>query len=248
MKRPTNGAGAPAPYQRIRQELLRPILSGAWPPGHKLPSESELVARFGVARMTVNRALRELQTEGRITRVAGVGSFVAEPRPQSTLLQIANIGSEIRGRGHEYHCQMLAQRREPAGAEVARALGLRVGATVFHTLCLHHENGVPVQLEQRWVNPRLAPRFLAQDFSELAPSEYLVRHVPFDEIEHLVDAVRPTPEQARLLAMPVDDPCLLLTRRTWARGACVTWVRCLHPGARYRLGSRFAPRGQVPPA
>ncbi len=52
-----------APYQRIRQHLLAPIQSGAWPPGHRLPSESELVARFGVARMTVGRALRELQNE-----------------------------------------------------------------------------------------------------------------------------------------------------------------------------------------
>ena len=233
-----------APYQRIRQHLLAPIQSGAWPPGHRLPSESELVARFGVARMTVGRALRELQNEGHITRAAGVGSFVAEPRPQSTLLQIASIASEIRERGHEHRCEVLVQRRERAEPEVAHALGLRAGASVFHARCLHHENGVPVQLEERWVNPKAAPQFLKQDFGVLTPSEYLVRHVAFDEIEHVVDAVRPTSEQARLLAMAADDPCLLLTRRTWHQGTPVTWVRCLHPGARYRLGSRFTPRGK----
>ena len=107
-----------APYQRIRQHLLAPIQSGAWPPGHRLPSESELVARFGVARMTVGRALRELQNEGHITRAAGVGSFVAEPRPQSTLLQIASIASEIRERGHEHRCDVLVQRRERAEPEI----------------------------------------------------------------------------------------------------------------------------------
>ncbi len=243
MKQPSETP--PAPYERIRQELLAPILDGTWPPGHKLPSESELVARYGVARMTVNRALRELQNEDRITRMAGVGSFVAEHRPQSTLLQIANIANEIRSRGHAHRCDMLTQRRESAQDEVAQALGLRPGAAVFHTLCLHHENEVPVQLEERWVNPKVAPRFLEQDFSAITPSEYLVRHVAFDEIEHIVDAVRPTPEQARQLAMAQDDPCLLLTRRTWTRGTPVTWVHCLHPGARYRLGSRFAPRGPM---
>jgi GntR family histidine utilization transcriptional repressor len=58
-------------------------------------------------------------------------------------------------------------------------------------------------------------------------------------MEHVVDAVLPSPEQARLLQMEVTQPCLLLTRRTWRREVPITIVRCLHPGMRYRLGSRF---------
>ncbi|MDB5873075.1 MAG: histidine utilization repressor, partial [Ramlibacter sp.] len=78
-------------YEQVKEFISRKIQDGTWPAGHRLPSEHELVAQFGVARMTVNRALRELVEQGRITRVAGVGSFVAEDKPQSTLLQIANI-------------------------------------------------------------------------------------------------------------------------------------------------------------
>jgi hypothetical protein len=63
--------------------------------------------------------------------------------------------------------------------------------------------------------------------------------VPFDQVEHVVDAVMPTAEQAALLEMPATEPCLLLTRRTWSRGVPITVVRCLHPASRYRLGSRF---------
>ena len=86
-------------YAQVKDHISRKIQDGTWPPGHRLPSEHELVAQFGMARMTVNRALRELVEQGRIVRVAGVGSFVAENKPQSTLLQIANIASEIRQRG-----------------------------------------------------------------------------------------------------------------------------------------------------
>src|SRR5688572_30909719 len=89
-------------YEQVKSFITHKIQDGSWPAGHRLPSESELVAKFGVARMTVNRALRELMEQGRIVRVAGVGSFVAEDKPQSTLLQIANIASEIRARGHDY--------------------------------------------------------------------------------------------------------------------------------------------------
>jgi len=230
-------------YAQVKDHISRKIQDGTWPAGHRLPSEHELVAQFGISRMTVNRALRELVDQGRITRVAGVGSFVAEDKPQSTLLQIANIASEIRHRGHDYRCQMLAVERVAASPDVAAWLDLRAGESVFHSLCLHRENETPVQLEERYVNPLVVPDYLAQDFTTMPPSEYLVRNVPFDQIEHLVDAVLPTAEQAEHLAMSTADPCLLLTRRTWTRTTPVTWVRCLHPASRYRLGSRFRADG-----
>ncbi|MGJ7558183.1 histidine utilization repressor [Variovorax sp. RB2P76] len=232
-------------YAQVKDHISRKIQDGTWPPGHRLPSEHELVAQFGMARMTVNRALRELVEQGRITRVAGVGSFVAENKPQSTLLQIANIASEIRQRGHDYRCDMIEVERLAASPDVAAWLDLRAGASVFHSVCLHLENGTPVQLEERYVNPQVVPDYLEQDFAAMPPSEYLVRNVPFDQIEHVVDAVLPTAEQAERLAMEPTAPCLLLTRRTWSRNTPVTWVRCLHPASRYSLGSRFKADGNA---
>ena len=238
-------AAAPtlALYEQVKDFIVRKVQQGVWRAGDRLPSEHELVAQFGISRMTVNRALRDLVAEGRIVRVAGVGSFVAEDKPQSTLLQIANLASEIRQRGHAYRCDVLTVEHTGATREVATALDVRKGTPVFHALCLHRENGVPVQLEDRHVNPRLAPGFIAQDFDATPPSEYLLRNVPFDQMEHMVDAVLPTPEQAALLEMPATEPCLLLTRRTWSRGVPVTVVHCLHPASRYRLGSRFRTDG-----
>lgn len=230
-------------YEQVKEHVTRRIQDGTWPPGHRLPSEHELVAQFGISRMTANRALRELVEQGRIVRVPGVGSFVAENKPQSTLLQIANIASEIRARGHDYGYRLLSASRVSAPADVAAWLDLRAGESVFHTVCMHLENGVPVQLEDRYVSPRVVPAYLDQDLSATPPSEYLVRHVPFDQIEHLVDAVLPNAEQADRLHMGAADPCLLLTRRTWTRGVPVTVVRCLHPASRYRLGSRFRADG-----
>lgn len=242
------GAGAAAGpaialYEQLKAHILKRIQDETWPPGHRLPSEHELVGQFGVSRMTAHRALRELADEGRIVRVAGVGSFVAENKPQSTLLQIANVASEIRERGHEHGFRMLVSERIGAPPDVAAFLELRSGESVFHTVCLHLEDGVPVQLEDRYVAPARVPRYLEQDFGAVTPSEYLVRHVPYDEIEHLVDAVLPSAAQARLLQVSPHDACLQLTRRTWTGGQPITLVFCLHPGSRYRLGSRFRTDG-----
>ena len=241
----SSGEPALALYEQIKVFVTRKMQDGSWPAGQRLPSEKEMVAQFGISRMTINRALRELVEQGRIVRVSGVGSFVAADKPQSTLLQIANIANEIRQRGHDYCCKMLTLERIAASSEVGFWLDKRPGSVVVHSVCLHLEEMVPVQLEDRFVNPHVVPRFLEQDFAVTPPAEYLMRNVPYDQIEHVVEAVLPTPEQARHLAISTGDPCLLLTRRTWSRGAIVTMVRCLHPASRYRLGSRFRADGNA---
>jgi GntR family histidine utilization transcriptional repressor len=68
-----------------------------------------------------------------------------------------------------------------------------------------------VQLEDRYVNPRVVPDF-GPGFPPAAASEYLVRNVPYDQVEHVVDAAAHA-EQAGAEMAPTQ-PCLLLTRRT----------------------------------
>ncbi len=233
---------APPRYEAVKEHVRKRIRSGRWRPGARVASEHELVAALGVSRMTVNRALRELAASGEVVRFVGIGTFVAEEKPQSALLRVANVADEIRARGHEYSCDVVRVGREKARADVAAALELRPGEPVYHSVCVHRENGVPIQLEDRYVNPAAAPDFAAQDFTRVPPSAYLLRTVPLDEVEHVVDAVIPGREEARLLRMGAAVPCLVLTRRTWSGGTIVTWVRCIHPGPRYRLGARFTAR------
>ncbi|MGF6602849.1 GntR family histidine utilization transcriptional repressor [Paraburkholderia sp. GAS448] len=240
-----SGARVAAPpaarYEQVKNYIRGTIESGARRPGDRIPSELDLVATLGVSRMTVNRALRELSDEGLLTRISGVGTFVAQAKPQSTLLMIAHIGDEIRSRGHEYTYETLLTQRETAPANVSNALGLAPGASVFHVICVHRENGLPVQLEDRYVNPAVAPDFILQDFSVIRPSEYLFTNVPAHDVEHIVDAGLPTRAEAALLEIAEGEPCLTLVRRTWTSGVAVTFARFVHPGTRYRLGCRFAP-------
>jgi GntR family histidine utilization transcriptional repressor len=153
---------------------------------------------------------------------------------------IARIGDEIRARGHRYRWSVMAKSRENAPPDIAEALDLRNGSMVYHLSCVHYENDVPVQLEDRFVNPVCAPQFLDQSFDAQPPSEYLLAVIPADEIEHTVDAVLPGPG-AHLLQIGKSEPCLLLTRRTWSANTPVTYARLLYPASRYRLSCRFKP-------
>ena len=138
---------AAAPYSRVKESLKAGLASGRWRPGQLMPSEAELVASFGVSRMTVNRALRELQAEGLVERLQGVGTFAAQLNRVSSTLTIRDLQEEIEARGHRHHAEVHLQRREPAGAALAASLGLAAGGTVFHTLVVHHDGCVPHHFE-----------------------------------------------------------------------------------------------------
>jgi GntR family histidine utilization transcriptional repressor len=225
-------------YAGLKDMILGRIRNGAWPAGHKLPSENEFVQQFGASRMTVNRALRELSIEGAIVRMQGIGSFVADAKPAADLLEVRNIAEEIAARGHTHHARLVVAAEEAATEKVAALLDLPAGAPVFHTMLIHHENRVPVQLEDRFVNPAAAPDYLAHDFAAETPHAVLMRLAPLSENEHVVEAVLPAVWESRLLAISASEPCLLLRRRTWSAGQTVTAARLLYPGARYRLQGR----------
>ena len=78
-------------YRRIMEAILAGVESGTWSAGEQVPSENELVEALDLSRMTINRAYRELTTAGVLKRVRGVGTFIAEFKMPSSLVEIRNI-------------------------------------------------------------------------------------------------------------------------------------------------------------
>ncbi|MBY5587339.1 histidine utilization repressor [Rhizobium leguminosarum] len=225
-------------YAGVKQVILDRIHSGEWPPKYRVPSENELVVELGVSKMTANRALRELANEGELVRIQGVGSFVAERKGYSALFEVRNIAEEIAERGHVHEAAVVVLAQETASPEIADALELPIGAPVFHSLIVHSENGVPVQIEDRFVHPEAAPEYLAQDFTTLTPNAYLTAAAPLSGSEHVVEAAMPQAWECKLLTIMKTEPCLTIRRRTWSAKQVVSTARLVYPGHRYRLEAR----------
>ena len=237
---------APEPlYQQVKQFVIDGIRAGEWGDERRLPSENYLVERLNVSRMTVHRALRELKSEGVVVRVPGRGTFVSAEKPRSTLLETQDIAEEIRGRGAAYRCRVEALDSLRADKELTMALGLKAGDAVFHSAIVHEENGDPVQFEERWINPLVAPGYLEQDFTTRTPHQYLVMCAPITEVEHVLHAIRPDRRAREFLRLAGDEPCLLLVRRTWSGSVAATRSCFIYPGARYSLGGRYKVFGEA---
>ncbi len=227
-----------AAYERVKQLIVSQIKGGRWQEGDQIPSENQLVNALGLSRMTINRALRDLTAEGVLNRVMGVGTFVAPTKAASPLFEVKNIADEISQRGHRHRTEVVFVRAEEAEPGHP-ALGNDLGGKVFHSLIVHFEDDVPIQVEDRYVNPAEAPQYLEQDFTKQTPNTYLSEVAPLERGEHVVEAVLASAEECRLLGVARSEPCLLIRRRTWSHSGLVSSARLIHPGSRSRLEGSF---------
>ena len=228
-------------YLQVKRHILDNIGSGKWGASTRVPSENDIVKSFGVSRMTANRALRELRDEGILVRIAGVGSFVADSSAHAHPLEIRSIAEEIRRRGHVHRAEIVSLERVRAVAELAEDFGIAPRSELYCSVIVHFENDRPIQLEDRYVQPKLAPDYLQVDFNQTTPTDYLIKVAPLQEAEHVLRAAMPDERTRKLLAMKRDEPCLVVIRRTWTAGQIASVARLFHPGSRYELSGRFRP-------
>ncbi|HKT99819.1 MAG TPA: UTRA domain-containing protein, partial [Paraburkholderia sp.] len=174
-----------------------------------------------------------------LTRVQGAGTFVARPKYESTLVSIRSISDEILARGHCYRAEVLEIGVLPADEALAIEMGLRANDRVFYSRMLHFENDEPVQLEERWVNPAVAPDYAEQDFTSTTPNHYLMRVAPLQAVEYRIEALAPQADTRVRLKMAEVEPCLVLHRRTRSSGRVASVANLWHPGSRYRFTGHF---------
>lgn len=237
-KRATREHEAPA-YKRIKEHIEDLIRDGRLKDGDAIPPESALTEQFKVSRMTANRALRELTDEGVLVRVQGSGTFVAQQKYQSTLVVILGIAEEILSRGHAHRCEKIRIETVKADAKLAAEFQLKPGAELFHSVLLHFEDDVPIQIEDRYVNPALAPDYLDLDFATTTANEYLMRVAPLYGVNYVVDARSPPPDIANKLLVDKLQPCLVLYRQTFSRKKVTSVVTLWHPANRYQFRGGF---------
>lgn len=239
--KPARGADTAGPAAAIRAAIEGPILSGEWPPGTRVPAEEELAARFGCARMTVNKVLTRLAEAGLVERRRRAGTVVAAPRSEATLLEIADIRAEIAARGAAPGHTVLARRRRKASAGDARRLGIATGRLVLAIAVLHRAGAVPHALEDRLIALDTVPEVAEADFTAVPPGAWLLARVPWTAAEHRVAAVAARPEEAVRLGIAAGAACLAVERTTWRGDDVVTAVRLLYPGDRHVLVGRSGP-------
>ncbi|MGR6429849.1 histidine utilization repressor [Rhizobium sp. PAMB 3174] len=240
----TTGKNDPARsslHKTILGDLERKIVSGEWPPGHRLPFEVDLAASYDVSRMTMNKVMTQLAKSGLIERRRKSGSFVAQPRGQSAILEITDVEAEVRAMKLPYAYRLLSRTQRGATAADAAALEVRKGTGLIEIRGLHMAGGEPFCMEERLINLDTVPDAEGATFADGPSGAWLLKQVPWSTAEHKIFAVNASTETARHLQVPARTACLLIQRRTWSEVGPVTFVRFTYPGEKHVIAATFAP-------
>jgi GntR family transcriptional regulator len=225
-------------YYQLKNILLHGIESGEWKPDEQLPTESDIAARFGVSKITVRQALRELADMGRIRREQGRGTFVSPPKLQQGPPELTSFSEEMHRRGLGASSRVLEQEVIEATAVVASALQLKKGDSVFRLKRLRLARSAPMGIQTAHLPAAMVPRLVKQQLKNV--SLYEILRTQYDLVpasaHETHSAVLVNKKEARLLQVPPRSPALAAERITFlADGRPLEFVTSIMRGDRYRI-------------
>ena len=206
-------ASGVALHRQLFLALRDGIVAGRWAAGAALPSEEALCAQYEVSRITVRRALSDLQAQGLVERRHGLGTFVSArvpaPRPRATL----SFVDGLRSYAAETDVRVIAVERTAPPAEVAAMLGLAPGEAALHAVRCRSIEATVVMLTDAWVPADLGRRISAAALRRRPLYEILMAQgVRFGRVVQEIGAKAADAREATLLGTEVGAPLLTVVR------------------------------------
>ncbi len=223
-------------YSQIKALILRSLQAGEWKPAEAIPSEMDLAVRYNVSQGTVRKAIDELAAENLLIRRQGKGTFVATHsarQVQTRFLRLApdSTGADENNPGSDTYAEngknILVDRtittcsRERATKDIAKALQLKTGdPVVYIQRVLAYRDGkgqsIPTILEDIWLAGNSFKGLNLERLAESKAPMYAMFEAEFGvnmvRASEKIRAVNPTPEQAKLLKVKLDEPLLRVER------------------------------------
>lgn len=225
-------------YQQLYDHLYRNIVDGRWRPGDMLPSETELIDRFQISRVTVRQALALLVKDGLIYRRRGLGTFVAVPKIEQGLNRIISFSEDMRRRGFQAGTMVLSSGLLAAPQEIAERLDLAPGEEIAYLERLRLADGEPMSIEISHLAHRLCPGILHQDFARSPLREALARdyNLLLTRASQQIRAVAAPHDLAKKLSIAPGAPTFYIERVSYSQTHYpVEYLQLYHRGDRYTL-------------
>lgn len=225
-------------YQLVKDALLQQIQSGELGDNGILPSERELCATFQVSRVTIRKAVEELEEEGVIYRFQGKGSFVnRQPKITQVLSRLTGFTEDMQAKNMKPSSKILITERTAANQEVAEKLGLAPGAEVILLRRLRSADDIPMAIETIYLDYAVFSKVLTE-FSEGSLYAFIrdtlgvvpARALQSIEVSNLMKW------EAELLGNVELDVALLMHRQTFDRqGRPFEYVISKYRADRYKF-------------
>ena len=229
----------PVPYHIQVYQALESIIQNELISGDQLPGEPRLCELFGVSRTVIRQAMDHLLRDGRIVRVMGKGTYVADTKiHEGIVARLTGFYEDMVEKGYTPVSQVLKLESYAAGMTIANRLGLNVGAKVIELRRLRFVNEVPIQIVSSFLPYSLCPKVLETNFAHGSLYAYLSDEYGLRIYEgtRTIEAVLATAEEAKLLNIAVGSPLILLDSVSYLRdGTALEYYRAVHRSDRARF-------------
>lgn len=230
----------------VRQHLVAFIDSGL-APHDRLPTERELADEFDISRLTVRRALDQLEHEGIVYRVQGAGTFVSQKNVAKSF-ELTSFSEDMRARGMVPDSQLVTAEVIPAGATIGYHLGLSPAQQVVHLERIRLADAAPMCLENCYIPSDLVPGLVDQ-IGHQSLYEVLERRfgLHIERAEQVIKATVLDPDAAQMLQVPAFSPAFLVARTIHDnRGRPIEHAESLYRADRYSYELTVQRRTQPP--
>jgi GntR family transcriptional regulator len=230
-------------YQQIYDILRAELGRGAWQPGDLIPTETDLMAKFGVSRIIVRQALDMLVKDGLIYRQRGKGTFVAHPPIEQALTRIISFTDDMRRRGFRPGTEVLRAELLAAPQSLAEPLRVPAGEELAHIQRLRLADGEPLAIEDSYLVHRYCPGILEHDYASKPLRETLegIYGLRMARASQTIRALAAPHALAEPLGVKRAAPVLSIERTSYSdQGIPVEFLRIYYRGDRYALYGELA--------
>lgn len=228
-------------YAQIKETLRERILEGGYREHERIPSESELMTRYGVSRITVRQALSALENEQLIFKIPGKGSFVASPRPFQHSTRLQGFGEAMLNLGITVTNRVVSITTIQANALVAERLQVAEGSPLMEFRRVRYANGNIISLDITYVRRTLGERLAREDLVRrdiflIIENDY---GIPLGHADLKIDAIAADAALAKPLDIAIGAPVLRTERLTWSRsGEPLDFEYLYYPGNAFHFQLR----------
>jgi GntR family transcriptional regulator len=208
-------------YARIETVLAAEITGGNLKVGDQLPTEDSLIARFGVSRITVRRAIQNLVSRGLVEIRRGKGTFVAAPKITQDLKALSGFVEDMHALGHKPTARVIGKDVVMANAIVARQLALTRGERVVRIRRVRLADGIPLSFDETYLPLEIGQKIItnnlrAEPIFSLLERKYDVLLI---EADYQLDAVAADREVAAALKVKQGSPIFRIERTSYSTGS-----------------------------
>ena len=223
-------------YVQLMEYIIGQIKNESLHEGDKLPSERELCERLDISRATVRQAIHELEKDGYVSIKKGIGSFVEDRRMNQEMSGLYSYTQFMKGLGKTISTKLIDFEKISCTSRLSRKMECKEGEKIYRFTRVRYADNEPMLIVTTHLPCKRFPKLKSEDL--IAGSLYTLMeehyNVEFTNAHETLQSVSAKKDEALLLDIKENAPCMMINRRTFEKGKMIEYAVGIARGDKFK--------------